>query len=265
MSHHDISAEIDHQAYINAIAKNSPITKIFFALSSLVISVSAPTPIVPIVIFIINAILLLSVAKVPAKFYLHLLEYPTLAVTLSVLIIALFFGFGQTITQITLPWFTWSIYQNGITMAVATFFRVEGAISSTFFLVLTTPMTGIFVTLRRIKTPKVLIEMSLLIYRYIFVFMEVSATMNTAQNLRLGYSSMIRRIRSAALLAGNLFIRTLEQGERTFTAMSARGYDGNIRLLEDLPRPRKSAIAAIILFDAVFVIAIFLLIYFGVV
>ena len=264
MSHDDISGEIDHQAYTNAIAKNSPITKIFFALSSLIISVSAPTPIVPIAIFIINAILLLSIAKIPAKFYLHLLEYPTLAVTLSVLIIALFFGFGEPITQITLPWFTWSIYQNGVTMAITTFFRVEGAISSTFFLVLTTSMTDLFVTLRRVKIPKVLIEISLLIYRYIFVFMEVSAKMNRAQNLRLGHSSMMRRIRSAALLAANLFIRTLEQGERTFTAMNARGYDGNIRLLEDLPRPRKSAIAAIIIFDAVFVFAIFLL-NFGVV
>ena len=265
MSHDDISAEIDRQAYTNALAKNSPITKIFFAISSLIISVSAPTSIIPIIIFLTNAVLLLSIAKVPARFYLHLLEYPTLAVTLSCIFIALFFGFGETITQITLPWFTWNIYQNGITMAIATFFRVEGAISSTFFLVLTTSMTDIFVTLRRIKIPKVLIELSLLIYRYIFMFMEISAKMNTAQNLRLGHSSVMRRIRSAALLAGNLFIRTLEQGERTFTAMNARGYDGNIRILEDIPQPRKTALVAIVIFDAVFVIAIFLLINFGVV
>jgi cobalt/nickel transport system permease protein len=265
MSHDDISGEIDRQAYTNALAKSSPVTKIFFALSALVISVSSPTPIIPIIIFLTNAVLLLSIAKVPARFYLHLLEYPTLAVTLSCIFIALFFGFGETITQITLPWFTWNIYQNGITMAIATFFRVEGAISSTFFLVLTTSMTDLFVTLRRVKVPKVLIEMSLLIYRYIFVFMEVSAKMNMAQNLRLGHSSVTRRIRSLSLLAGNLFIQTLEQGERTFTAMNARGYDGNIRILEDIPQPRKSALAAIIIFDAIFAITIFLLIYFGVV
>lgn len=126
-------------------------------------------------------------------------------------------------------------------------------------------MTDIFVTLRRIKIPKVLIEISLLIYRYIFMFMEVSAKMNTAQNLRLGHSSIMRRIRSAALLAGNLFIRTLEQGERTFTALNARGYDGNIRILEDLPQPRKATVAAIVIFDLAFAIVIFLLINFRVV
>jgi cobalt/nickel transport system permease protein len=264
MSHHDISAEIDRCAYTNALSRNSPVTKIFFALSSLIISVSATTSIIPITIFIINTILLLSLAKVPGKFYFHLFEYPLLALTMSVLIIALFFGFGEPVTQITTPWFTWIIYQQGITMAIATFFRVIGAISCTFFLVLTTSMTDLFVTLRRVKIPNALIEISLLVYRYIFVFMEVSARMNTAQNLRLGHSSAMRRIRSLGLLAGNLFIRTLEQGERTFVAMNARGYDGNIRLLEELPIPRKSAIAAIILFDLVFVIAI-LLFYFGVV
>ena len=265
MSHDDISAEIDRQAYTNALAKNSPITKIFFALSALIICVSAPTSIIPIIIFLTNAVLLLSIARVPVRFYLHLLEYPTLALTASCIIIALFFGLGEPITQITLPWFTWTIYQNGITMAIATFFRVEGAISSTFFLVLTTSMTDIFVTLRRIKIPKVLIEISLLIYRYIFVFMDVSAKMNMAQNLRLGHSSVMRRIRSASLLAGNLFIRTLEQGERTFTAMNARGYDGNIRILEDLTKPRKTALAAIVIFDAAFIVAILLLINLGLV
>jgi len=259
MSHDNISGEIDRQAYTNGLAKNSPTTKIFFALSALVIAVSAPTIIIPIVILIINVTLLLTIAKVPARFYLHLLEYPTFLLTLSCIILALFIGFGgEPIAQVNLPWFTWTIYQNGITMAITTFFRVEGAISSTFFLVLTTSMTDIFVTLRKIKIPKVLIEISLLIYRYIFVFMEVTAKMNMAQKLRLGHSSIKRRLRSLALLAGNLFIRTLEQGERTFTAMNARGYDGNIRILEDLPKPRKISIAAIIIFDIVFAIAIYL-------
>ena len=54
---------------------------------------------------------------------------------------------------------------------------------------------------------------------------------------------------------GNLFIRTLEQGERTFTAMNARGYDGNIRVLEDLPKPSKTALAGIILFAVALALA----------
>jgi hypothetical protein len=40
--------------------------------------------------------------------------------------------------------------------------------------------------------------------------------------------------------------------------MSARGYDGNIRVLEDLPKPSKTALMGIVLFAALLVIAAYL-------
>ncbi len=54
------------------------------------------------------------------------------------------------------------------------------------------------------------------------------------------------------------FIRTLEQGERTFVAMNARGYDGTIRVLDDFPSPRKIMLVGILVFDVLFIILIFL-------
>ena len=218
----------------------------------------------PIIVFTVSTILILGVARIPAHFYLDMLFYLTIITAVSSLIIALFFGTGQPLTDIVTPWFTWTIYRNGVSTAISTFLRVEGATSATYFLVLTTSMTDILITLRKVRIPKILVEMSLLVYKYIFVFIETSAKMHMAQTLRLGTSGWIRRIRSTALLAGNLFIRTLDQGERTFTAMNARGYDGNIRVLEDLPKPRKSALAGIALFDVLLVIAALSLTNFGV-
>ena len=262
--HAHLSAQIDKFAYTNSLAKVSPVTKMFFAFSALLLSVLSPSPIIPLLMFATTTLLLLSYAKIPTRFYLDLLTYPTVIVAVSSVLIALLFGYGQPLAQITLPWFQWTIFQNGITTAVATFFRVEGALASTYFLVLTTSMTDIFIIFRRMRVPKILVEMSLLIYRYIFIFAETTAKMNTAQKLRLGHSNWLRRIRATALLAGNLFIRTLEQGERTFTAMSARGYDGNIRVLEDLPSPRKATLVGIILLDVALVLATVLMITFGV-
>jgi cobalt/nickel transport system permease protein len=106
--------------------------------------------------------------------------------------------------------------------------------------------------------------MALLIYRYIFVLLEVAAKMNTAQKLRLGRGGWMKKIRALSLLASNLFIRALEQGERTFIAMSARGYDGNIRVLEELPKPKKAMLIAIVLFEILLGVAIFLTMNIGV-
>jgi cobalt/nickel transport system permease protein len=249
LSDSNLCAQIDRYAYMNAIAKISPTTKIFFAISMLLISVLSPISTIPILIFITVSLLIVFFVEIPARFYYNLIIYPLMVVAVSCLFIALFFGSGAPIIQIPLPWFTWTIYNNGVAMAATTFFRVMGALSAQYFLVLSTSMTDIFITLRRIHIPKALIEISLLIYRYIFVFMEVTNKMVTAQTLRLGTQGWSKRIRSTSLLAGNLFIRSLEQGERTFIAMNARGYDGNYRVLEDVPKVKASTIVLILIFD----------------
>jgi cobalamin biosynthesis protein CbiM/cobalt ECF transporter T component CbiQ len=249
--HSNLSAQIDSYAYTNSLAKTSPTTKILFAASMLILSVLSPSPVVPITVFLIAVVLIILVAQIPGRFYLDLLIYPLIFAAISCVFIALFFGNGTPLVQIAFPWFKWVIYNNGITTAFTTFFRVSGAVSALFFLVLTTSMNDVFISLRKIHIPKILIEISLLIYRYIFVFMEVSSKMNTAQKLRLGQTGWLNRIRSTSLLAANLFIRTLEQGERTFIAMNARGYDGNIRVLEDQPKPSKASLTGILVLDIV--------------
>ncbi len=70
MAHSDIYTQIDRSAYTNRFAKSSPITKAFFSLSALFISVSAPTVIVPIIVFALSTILLLGFAKIRPHFYL---------------------------------------------------------------------------------------------------------------------------------------------------------------------------------------------------
>jgi cobalt/nickel transport system permease protein len=231
----------------------------------LLISVASPTPVVPIIIFLTSTTLTLFSAKIPYRFYLKLLWYPIIIIALTCVIIALFFGYQEPLTEVNLLGLRWIVFKDGINLGINIFFRVLGGLSIQFFLVLTTPMTSILLILRKAHVPQVLIETSLLVYRYIFVFIEVMETMHTAQELRLGYSGWLKKIKSTSLLLGNLFIRTLEQGERTFTAMNARGYDGNIRVLEDLPKPSKTALAGIALSVAALAVAAYLTMNIGVV
>jgi len=229
-----------------------------------VISVSAPTFVVPVFVFVICTILILCLAKVRAHLYFGLFVYPTYMLAISCVFLALFFGSGASLIDIHLPWVTWSIFKSGISMSINTFLRVEGALSCLFFLVLTTSITDLCVLLRRLHIPQVIVEMSMMIYRYIFLFLEVSEKMSLAQKLRLRRSGWLSSIRSLAMLIGSLFIRTLDQGERTLLAMNARGYDGEIRILEDFPAPKKIMLLGIALFDVLLVILIFLTLNIGV-
>ncbi|MDR0470406.1 MAG: cobalt ECF transporter T component CbiQ [Nitrososphaerota archaeon] len=265
MSHSELYTELDRSAYTNTLAKNSPITKTFFALSALIISVSAPTFIVPVVVFIICTILVLGLAKVRARLYFNLFVYPTYMLALSCIFLALFFGSGATLLEIQFPWFTWSIFKSGLSMSITTFLRVEGALSCLFFLVLTTSITDLCVLLRRIRMPQVMVELSMMIYRYIFLFLEISEQMSLAQTLRLRRSGWLNRIRALSMLIGSLFIRVLDQGERTLAAMNARGYDGDIRILDDFASPKKLVLVGIVIFDVLLVVLLFLTLNIGVI
>lgn len=249
-----LGARIDKYAYTNKLADTSPATKIMFALSSLVLCVTSPSPLVPLILFLTNTTLLLKYALIPVRFYWQLFLYPAFTTVLSCIIIALFFGYGEPLTEISFLSFSLTIFKNGVTMAFKTFLRVIGGFSCLYSLVLTTSITDILLTLRKIHIPPILVELSLLIYRYIFLFLEIATQMNTAQEIRLGHSTWKKKIRSLALLAGNLFIRTLDQGERTFTAMRSRGYTGEIRTLDDLPPPKIYPTMAIALFEGTLIL-----------
>ena len=86
-----------------------------------------------------------------------------------------------------------------------------------------------------------MIELILLTYRLIFVFVERALTGRQAQAARQGYSRVDRSVRSLGLLAGNLFQRALAQARRLEIGLMARGYAGKLRVLAPkrvLSRPR---------------------------
>jgi cobalt/nickel transport system permease protein len=187
-----------------------------------------------------------------------MMMYPILATTLNCIVIALFFGSKNPIAYIGIQSYGITVYGDAVDLAITLLCRVLGGVSSLFFLSLTTPMMDTWIVLRKMGIPSILVEMSMLMYRYLFVFLEYASRMRLAQELRLGYSTLRRSFRSISLVATNLFIVTLQQGERTFTAMTARGYDGNIRMLTDIPKPSLSSIAGIVAFDILMAFMIFL-------
>ncbi len=70
-----------------------------------------------------------------------------------------------------------------------------------------------------------------LVYRFVFVLLETGMAMYLAQEARLGYSSWRRSLRSAGMLASNLYLRSQARAAAVFTALTARGHTGELRVL----------------------------------
>jgi cobalt/nickel transport system permease protein len=102
------------------------------------------------------------------------------------------------------------------------------------FLALTTPVVDLIDLGRRLHIPELLIDMMTLIYRFVFALLDSLEQMRLAQESRLGYANSRTAMRSAALIASNLFMDTFRRSQRLQVALEGRCYEGTLRVLPSL-------------------------------
>lgn len=116
--------------------------------------------------------------------------------------------------------------------------RVLAATSVLVLLGMVAPAHALFRALLWFRVPRGLVEVGLLMYRFVFVLLDIAADLATAQTLRLGYSGAARSLRSAGALAGAVLVKSLDQAARTSEAMVLRGYAGTLPVGALRPLPR---------------------------
>ena len=99
---------------------------------------------------------------------------------------------------------------------------------------LSTPMGDILSVLRRMHVPGLIVELMHLIYRYIFLLSDINNMQKDAAASRMGYHNFRSSLRSFSYGLSNLLILALRRANASFDAMEARGYDGELRILEDV-------------------------------
>jgi cobalt/nickel transport system permease protein len=95
---------------------------------------------------------------------------------------------------------------------------------------------------QRLGIPVVLIDLALMIYRFLFVTATTLGEMKRAQSWRLGRADYRSRMRALSMLAGGLFLRCVQRARRLENGIEARGYQGRLWVLA----PRHSASPAVI-------------------
>lgn len=221
---HDFLEEAAHH---NALLQVHPYTKLLLGIGSIILVLLTPNYIVPCILAITLSIVIIVVAKINLKFYLKLLGIPLSFAFISAFII-IFLSEGVTeIWSLQLfPWLTLSITEESLNLGLHIFSRVFGGMCALFFISLTTPMTDLFSVMKKFKIPDLFIDLSMIIYRYIFIFMEKTRQIYLAQHMRLGYTKPREAIKSFSMLFGSIFITSWDAGENLIHAMDCRCYNG---------------------------------------
>ena len=222
--------DMDYIAHHNELSEFNPYIKLFITIITLVVTLVLDNLYFDVIIFVIMSVVILTIAKINYKSYLKFLSIPMAFLVITCLFLLFFFGKGQVIYETGL----WGIVvtEGSLHYCVYTFMRVMGCLPCLGFLALTTPIAKVLHCLGTLKVPKIVIEIGLLMYNTIFIFLNEIDTMQKAQETRLGYHSYTTSFKSLGALVSTIFLRSLDKSETLQFALDSRGYSGELPVYE---------------------------------
>ena len=133
-----------------------------------------------------------------------------------------------------LPGFGWPLTAQGLKSAEYLVSRVETAATLSVLLILSTPWARVMKALRVLHVPVVVVVILGMAYRYIFLLLESARDMLESRRSRMvGELAGPDRRRLAAASVGVLMSKTLHLSGEVYGAMLARGFTGEVYLLDD--------------------------------
>lgn len=218
---------IDKYAYENRIVNWSPKLKALLWFIGIVLAFQ-PLLWLKGIVLIVVAIITMYVTKVSLHRYIRWFYAIIPFVILSII------GIVVTISSQKSS-LIWPIKLGGVYLGMAKVMMPRAgrmalqcmtAIVCTYWFALTTPFIQILQVLKAIKLPRAMIEVTMLMYRFIFIFIDAFEQIHRAQKLRFGYDSFHLMVRSSGILAKMLFEQVIINYEMMTKALDAKLYDG---------------------------------------
>jgi cobalt/nickel transport system permease protein len=156
-----------------------------------------------------------------------------------------YLGPGAHIGSITLPE---SIYvtAQGLNAAAIFIMRVAASVSAVVILFLTTRQQVLFKSLRSVGVPKLYVLTTEMAYRYIFLLMDMIRETYVAKRARtIIPRSTYEEQKWVGGRIGYILMRSLDTSERVHMAMLSRGFNGDVKILQDFHIRTRDYIAGI--------------------
>jgi cobalamin biosynthesis protein CbiM/cobalt ECF transporter T component CbiQ len=235
-------------AFTNAWRHRNPWEKVLFGGGLLLVSFFvAPFPWC-IAIAVIVTLAAIAGAKIPVSSWLGVLSIPVSFAIITALGILLQINHSAGGFSLAFDW-------NGLPLAAGLLLRSTAAISCLAFIGWTTPLMELTPVFQRVGFPVVLIDLALMIYRFLFVTATTLGEMRRAQSWRLGRADYSSRMRALSMLAGGLFLRCVQRARRLEEGIEARGYQGRLWVLAPRTAASPFTIAAILLLQVALLVA----------
>lgn len=224
--------EIDNCAYLNNIKDVNPLIKLGITFIGVIASMLTQNANIHILIMLFMTALILFIARVDMNLYIRCLKIP---------IIFLIIGIGLNLINISFENKDYIFNVNILGLYIGTtkfavksslniLLRAMSCIISIYFLILTTPFNQLIIVLKKLHIPHTLIELMILIYRFIFIFIEEAEEIYKSQQLKFGYTNLKTSYNSMSLLIKTLFFRMMRRYEDMSISLDIKLYDGKFHV-----------------------------------
>lgn len=225
---------MDTFIYNNGLRHISPLWRSGFAGGLLLLSLLSH-PIVQVAIFVWMILWTLWYGRIPWKPYLLLLGGSLVFYIIS--LPALLFEVehtlqfeGESLLSFHLLQWTFYVTGEGVTLAYSLFFRSIASLSCLFFILFTLPFLEVLQVMKKLRLPQIMVELSLIMYRFIFLVVDTAYGVLIAQKARGGHASFSEKLRDLGILFGNLFTHIMERNKGITHGLLSRGLTEEILL-----------------------------------
>lgn len=170
---------------------------------------------------------------------------------------------GPALVTVSIGSLSLTVTLTGLERLVSIMFKSWVSVQVAIVFAASTSFPDMLLAMRAIKIPRLIVSLFGLMWRYMFVMADEAMRLLRARSARSGSIEGLRsggsiawRAKVTGGLAGNLFVRSLDRGDRIYSAMAARGYDGEIRAF---PLPPLSAASWITLSGGLVTLMVLLL------
>lgn len=231
---HGENISIDFYAYTSKIKNWNSSFKMIFSMTVIAVCILLDNPYVSVSVILGMSYLTIIKGGLSLRDYLSVLMIPIVFILISIFTISvdisrnpigeynLYLGFGYVFTS-----------KEMLTKGLFLLLKILGAISALQMMSLSTPSSDIIYVLRKAHVPKLIIELMNMIYRYIFILMDVSSKMKNSAEARLGYCDIKTSYYTFGRIGSNMLIVSFKKANAYYDAMEARCYDGELIFLEE--------------------------------
>lgn len=189
--------------------------------------------------FVVQEAFLLSAALISRLGIRFVLRRAAVALPFTLAAVTVAFSTpGNVLASLAVGPSRFMLTDTGLVRLVSIVLKAWMAVQAAILLAATTPFPKLLQAMRGLRVPRILVAVFAFTYRYLFVIADEALRLLRARAARSGVldgrggGNVFWRARVAGGMVASLFLRSLERAERVYSAMVARGYDGEIRVLE---------------------------------